>query len=398
MVSEEELRIFAVIGSPISYSRSPRIMNAAFRALQLQARYLRMAVTTEEDAVETIHRLGISGCNITAPFKTTIVPFLSELDDRSQELQCVNTVVRKGTDLVGYNTDVNGVFSSLHQYLDQTDDLFVLIVGNGGAARSAIFVAKKMKMNVFLCGRNFSHVQQLADETGCTAIKPERIQQAANVAAVIISTVPQDAELMQSIHFHPFHLLLDSVYPNPALKARVESEGAIYISGNHWLLYQACPSFKIFTNEDAPLSTMAAALKDISQPSCQYVTMIGLSMDRMAAVASLLAPLFHHRVVNLDGVLLPMLALQSLPEDDETTLILCGLDQLVDENLMNFVRDKSFTFWIDEGFTRQNVDLYSKSIPLFASLTDVLVPSFLKSDEEVFVIIKKEISLLFHKN
>lgn len=394
MLSEESLNIFTVIGHPISFSQSPAMMNAAFRALNMNAHYFRMAVESVDDAVETIHRLGISGCNITAPFKQSFLPALSECDARSAKIGCVNTVVRKGNDLIGYNTDVNGVFSSLNQYLDRTEDLFVLVIGNGGAARSAIYTVKMMKMNVFVCGRDFEKTQQLAAETGCTAIKPERIQQAAATSAVIISTVPRDAELIASLQFNHFHVVLDSIYPNPNLQQRVEDHAAIYISGDQWLLYQACPVFKIFTDEDAPFKAMKESLEMNPTATHQYFALVGLSMDRLLDVASQLAPMFQQRVVNLDGVLLPMMALQNFPADDQRTLIVCGLDQLVDDQLFSFLQNNTFTFWIDEGLTHRNSDLYSKSIPIFSKITDTLIPSYLKDNNAVAEIVKSELALL----
>lgn len=393
MSSEEELNIFAVVGNPISYSQSPLVMNAAFEALNMNSHYIRMTVDTVEDAVETIHQLGIAGCNITAPFKRSFLPELSDFDIRSHKIGCVNTVVRKGNELIGYNTDVNGIFSSLNQYLDRTEDLFVLIVGTGGAARSAIYTAKMMKMNVFLCGRNFEKTQQLAAETECTAIKPERIQQAAATSAVIISTVPRDSELISSLSFNRFHVVLDSVYPNEPLRHRVEECGAIYISGENWLIFQACPGFKIFTNEDAPIQEMEKALMKNPKKAHKYFALIGLSMDHIIAVASLIAPEFNDRIINLDGVLIPMMMLQDLPDEDEKTLILCALEQLRDKDLYAFLKKNTFAFWLDEGFNSKNIELYTKSIPVFSKITDTLIPSCQKDANAVAEILRRELAL-----
>lgn len=392
MLLEDDLSIFTVVGNPISFSQSPYLMNEAFRTLNLNGYYFRMVVESAEEAVETIHRLGISGCNITAPLKQSFFPFLSEIDERSKKIGCVNTILRKGTDLIGYNTDVNGIYSSLNQYLDKTDDLFVLIIGTGGAARSAIYTAKKMKMNVFVCGRDFEKTQNLVKETGCTAINPERIQQAVSSSAVIISTVPKGAEILDNIQFSQFHVVLDSIYPNETLQQHVEESGAIYISGENWLIYQACPSFKIFTNEDAPIKEMEKALINKAKKSHKYFAIVGISIDNITAIASKIVSEFNNRVINLDGVLIPMMMLQDLPDEDEKTLILCALDQLSDKELYDFIQNNTFTFWIDEGFNNKNLELYTKSIPIFSQLTDTLIPSYLKNPNEVAEILRKEIS------
>jgi len=61
--------IYAVAGNPILASRSPRMFNAAFRELSLDAVYTRLAVTTAEEVITTAREAGIDGLNITSPFK-----------------------------------------------------------------------------------------------------------------------------------------------------------------------------------------------------------------------------------------------------------------------------------------------------------------------------------------
>lgn len=392
MLSETDLNIFTVIGNPISYSQSPSMMNAAFSALNLNACYLRMAVENMDDAIDTIHRLGISGCNITAPFKQMVLPFLYEMDERSKKTGCVNTILRKGNDLTGYNTDVNGIFSSLNQYLDKTEDLFALVVGTGGAARSAIYTATKMKMNVFVCGRDVEKAKKIAADFNVRAIAPDRIQQAANISAVVISTIPKDAGLIKNITFNRFHIVLDSVYPNETLQKQAESNGAIYISAENWLLFQACPAFKIFTAEDAPIKDMETALLNSSKKTYQYFTIIGLSNTKLTEIAQQLSTFFDNKIIDMDGILIPMLALQNLPDDDDKTLLVCGVDQLADKSLSDFVKTHSFTFWIDEGDNHS--EIYQKSIPLFAQIADVLLPCYQKTTDEIAAQLLKEISCL----
>lgn len=395
MLSESDLNIFAVVGKPISYSQSPSMMNVAFRTLNLNAIYIRIASETTEDAIETIHQLGISGCNITAPFKETIIPYLTEIDSRSKKIGSVNTIVRKGNELIGYNTDVNGIFSSLNQYVGETEDLFTLVIGTGGAARAAIYTAQNMKTNVFVCGRDYDKALNLAEQTGCQAVKMERIQQTINICTIVISTVPRNADIINNITFSPWHIVLDSIYPNPNLQHNVELSKGIYIPAEQWLLYQAFPAFKIFTNEDAPAKIMEESLKQTYQQKLNCFSIIGFSNQKITEISQHLAPFFKNNIIDLEDVIQhPMLTSQNPLENSDKVLITCSLEQLSTPDLQKFIKTQTFTFWVNEEIDIQTHQHYLENFPLLAQLTDVLIPCFQKTAEEIACAIQNELTVL----
>ena len=53
--------------------------------------------------------MGFAGLNITYPCKQAVIPLLDALSDEAQAIGAVNTVVREGERLVGYNTDGAGL-------------------------------------------------------------------------------------------------------------------------------------------------------------------------------------------------------------------------------------------------------------------------------------------------
>lgn len=59
---------FAVTGSPILHSKSPEVFYAAF-AGRSDLAYFRMVAASAGEAMRLFRELGLSGMNITAPFK-----------------------------------------------------------------------------------------------------------------------------------------------------------------------------------------------------------------------------------------------------------------------------------------------------------------------------------------
>jgi len=136
---------------PSTYSRSPRIWNAAFQDLGLDAVYAPFDVDHEDlpELVDAVRReTRFLGMNVTVPYKQAIIPMLDEVDERAAHLDAVNTVVRTPEGyLLGYNTDGYGAIGSLtgtwpgrlEPFLSSLDRLSVLLIGAGGAASAVAF-------------------------------------------------------------------------------------------------------------------------------------------------------------------------------------------------------------------------------------------------------------------
>src|ERR1700709_2832743 len=99
-----------VIGDPIAHSKSPAIHNFWLESIGIQAAYKATLVT--DLGVYFAARRGDPdwrGCNVTAPYKQNVIPFL----DEASPIGAVNCIVRDGDRLLGLNTDVDGVKEAL---------------------------------------------------------------------------------------------------------------------------------------------------------------------------------------------------------------------------------------------------------------------------------------------
>src|SRR5688572_7837685 len=110
--------IAGVIGeAPSHYSKSPRLWEAAFRQLAINATYLPFDVVDARVGELLAALRGserVMGVNVTVPHKVRVMDFLDDLDPGARRIQAVNTIVRtRSGRLIGYNTDGEGFVQSI---------------------------------------------------------------------------------------------------------------------------------------------------------------------------------------------------------------------------------------------------------------------------------------------
>lgn len=161
-------KIYGVMGDPIAHSMSPDIHNDAFEKENIEAVYHHFHVTKEglNDAMKGMKALGIEGFNITIPHKTSIIPFLDEVDELALAIGAVNTVVNKNGRFIGYNTDGKGFFKSLCDEISgDIKAKKTLVIGAGGAARAIYFtLVKEGVKQVDIANRTKERAAQLVSD------------------------------------------------------------------------------------------------------------------------------------------------------------------------------------------------------------------------------------------
>ena len=84
------------------------------------------------------------GINVTIPYKETVIPYLSELDEGARRIGAVNTVVNRSGRLCGYNTDFYGMRALLARIGVSLAGRKVAVLGTGGTSRTARAVAESL--------------------------------------------------------------------------------------------------------------------------------------------------------------------------------------------------------------------------------------------------------------
>lgn len=128
---------YAVIGNPISHSKSPLIHRMFAEQTGQDISYEAIEAPLDGFAA-TIARLraeGYKGCNVTVPFKFEAYELAAQPSERAQSAQAVNTLKFEGDFILGDNTDGTGLVNDIERNLGfALHGKNVLLMGAGGAA------------------------------------------------------------------------------------------------------------------------------------------------------------------------------------------------------------------------------------------------------------------------
>src|SRR5947199_792523 len=96
-----------LIGDPVAHSFSPRMQQAAFDVLKIQASYELWHTPAQqlEERVRSLHEKDCLGANVTIPHKEAVLHVLDKVDPLAARIGAVNTIVRRDSYLHGFNTD-----------------------------------------------------------------------------------------------------------------------------------------------------------------------------------------------------------------------------------------------------------------------------------------------------
>lgn len=134
--------LFGIIGKPLGHSFSPEYFREKFVKLRLSNhRYEKFELSAVEDFPELIRKHpNLIGLNVTLPYKSTILPFLNQIDDAVAEIGAANTLAIHKSIISGYNTDVEGFQHTLKSLNLQHGPMMVL--GDGGVSKAVQYVLK----------------------------------------------------------------------------------------------------------------------------------------------------------------------------------------------------------------------------------------------------------------
>ena len=143
------MKKYLVIGNPIDHSLSPKLHNSWLKENNIDASYDKAKLDLDEigSLIDSIRQQKIAGCNVTVPFKKTVIPYLDRLSLEAEKTQSVNTIIFDNNNLVGHNTDIVGFRKAIEGLNFSMQDKKILILGAGGVVPSIIFALKKMNVS-----------------------------------------------------------------------------------------------------------------------------------------------------------------------------------------------------------------------------------------------------------
>lgn len=273
------MTLYGLIAHPAAHSLSPIMQNEMMIARQINGHYHSFDIIPSdlESAVLGLRALHVGGFNVSTPFKSAIVPFLDELTPLAQRLQAVNTVKNINGRLVGTSTDGDGFWQSINPHQPHEH---VVILGNGGAAKSVIATAQhygvrhlavfnrshtdwsQRETQVAYLSQDIGQLSDLADNQALTdaLVNADMLINATTVGMNDARTLLTDYQ----ISLLPQHaLVVDMIYRNQqtGLLKTAQKQQLLIQNGLSMLINQGALSFEFWFNQPADRQLMANAVR-----------------------------------------------------------------------------------------------------------------------------------------
>lgn len=276
-------KLFGLFGNPVSHSLSPLMHNLALSKTGIDGVYLAFHVCPEhlESALQSVRSLGMSGVNITVPYKYSILPFLDEIRGDAVSAGSINTIHNEDGRLIGYSTDGAGLLRSLKEEMGWTPGgESAIILGTGGAAAAIAFSLvgsgiSRLMIAARSDGKNQELNAKIYTKTGFQGESANFAQtdlaEKAKDFSLVINTTPLGMSSYDGASKPPFSpgwirengICCDLIY-NP-LKTEwlreAESSGRRILSGLGMLIYQGAESFRIWTGHEMPVTEVRQHLR-----------------------------------------------------------------------------------------------------------------------------------------
>jgi shikimate dehydrogenase len=260
-----QVALAGVLGFPVAHSRSPDMHNAAFRALGLDWRYVKLPVPPALFA-ETVRALpgsGFRGANVTIPHKHAALELADERTPSADAIGAANTLTfLDGGGIEADNTDAPGFLAALGE---DARGLRALVLGAGGAGRAVAWALREVGADVAVWNRTPERATALAADLGVAAIlRPATCDLLVNATSVGLKPRLGEAETLKALQLEgldPPPIVADLVYGESptALLGWAERAGSRTVDGLEVLVRQGALSFQRWTGLEPPIEVMRSA-------------------------------------------------------------------------------------------------------------------------------------------
>lgn len=204
---------------------------------------------TKEEFKAFMSKKEFRAINVTIPYKTDVIPYLDEIDEKAEKIGAVNTIVNHKGKLKGFNTDFYGFLYTLKNNGINVTGEKVLVIGNGGAAKAVIAVLTYLGVREVVIVKHKKAPGVFTYEECLTYHRD---------AKVIINTSPvgmypdMDVSPMDLSYYPECFAVIDIIY-NPLetkLLKQARSLGMTGVNGLEMLIAQAKYAAEIFLDKE----------------------------------------------------------------------------------------------------------------------------------------------------
>jgi shikimate dehydrogenase len=260
---------YAVIGNPVTHSKSPWIHAQFARATGEDLEYGSIEAPLDGfvRAVEAFRAQGGKGLNVTLPFKAEAFRFCAGTSARAAAAQAVNTLVLDRGKPWGDNTDGVGLVRDLGTNLGRRlAGARVLLMGAGGAAQGVLApLAEAGAEQIVVANRTLPRAQALAARVrGASACSYEALagQSFDLVVNATSAGLSGDLPPLPKGLFRSGAFAYEMVYGrDTAFLTMARAAGAGTSDGLGMLVEQAAESFQIWRGIRPETGAVLAALR-----------------------------------------------------------------------------------------------------------------------------------------
>lgn len=245
-------KIFGLIGQTVSHSFSKSYFDEKFFREGLRDHHYELFPLKDIQEIENLiqNTKGLTGLNVTIPYKEKVMDYLDEVDPAAKKIGAVNVIKIQNGKRKGFNTDMDAFYETIEKWLPKDRKFKALILGTGGSSKSVQEALIKLKIA-------FKLVSREASRGNYTYKDLEKNPKIISDANLIINTTPLgmhpntnsmppiDYELLTADHY-----VYDLIY-NPArtmFLQKAEMRGATAKNGLEMLHVQAEKSWGIWNN------------------------------------------------------------------------------------------------------------------------------------------------------
>jgi 3-dehydroquinate dehydratase/shikimate dehydrogenase len=264
--------IYGIVGSPVFHSLSPRLHNAAYRAMNYPALFVPFHVDSFSEFWHEVVRgevleslnMPIKGLTVASPHKEAALLMAGAVSLMARRAEAANILVRDNGSWKADTTDPEIVFMAQRKRGIQMKQKRAAVIGCGGAGRAMAAALDGFGAEVSLVNRGAERGNYAAQLLGLPYIPLQGFS--AEGYDIVINATPvgrDDGKVPFQIKtLSEDAVIIDLVYgsePTPLVASAKAPEGVV-IDGREVLLTQVLRQFQLMTGKEMPVSLVREKL------------------------------------------------------------------------------------------------------------------------------------------
>jgi shikimate dehydrogenase len=273
---ENQTRVFCILSDGrVFRSKLPEMFTILMKRVGMNAVYVPFRVEPDfiGQALTSLRVLNIAGATVSVPYKERVIPYLDALSEGANFIGAINTIVRKGQVLKGYNTNAIGFMDALTRIGFEVSGKSALVFGSGAAAKAVVFVLNWLRARtIFVSARNDEKTKQVVGGIGGEARPLNALEKQSFTVDIVVNATsvsgmdesPELAAIAAKLDLPGCQLVFDLNYGRVGnfWQQMAAARGIRFLDGLLPLACQARRSFALWTGLQVEPGEFLKALKE----------------------------------------------------------------------------------------------------------------------------------------